>query len=235
MKKLRRYLALISAMLLLLAAVPALANSPAPRWLYVYTSDEPTDLEMTVKVRAVGETHFLEAFPLDKGGYYFDYPSVSSDDITLIVKTGGKEYDYEVTANMIRYGADLSFKGGEPIITERTELMNYLPSAFACLGITLVIEGLMLFIFGYRKLRSYIVFLIVNIVTQAALHTLYLTVDFGPYIKWLLFTELGIFIFEGLAYSLLFREHERGRAWAYAIAANLASLILGTVLMDLIF
>ena len=238
MIKLNKYLALLAAILILLAAVPALANSPAPdrdRWLEVSVEDEPDDLEMTVKVKEKGTTSYLEAIPMEDGGYYFVWPSFYSNDRTLVIKTGGKEFDYEVTANMLRYGADLSFSHGEPKLTERTELMNYLPSAFACLGITLVIEGLMLFIFGYRKPRSYIVFLIANLVTQAALHTLYLTVDFGPYIKWLLLTELGIFIFEGLAYSLLFREHERSRAWAYALAANLASLILGTVLMDLIF
>ena len=238
MKKLKRYFALLAAMLLLFAAVPALANS-LPLWLKVYVKNAPDDLEMTAMARRTGETQYIEAKAEEDGSYYFDYPSFETDDLTLIVRTGGREYSFDITANMLRYGADLDFSHGEPKLIERTELMNYLPMALACLGVTLAIEGIMLFIFGYRKPRSYIVFLITNVITQAVLHALYLTTTL-TYLTYmftfgLVLVELGITAIEAASYCLFFREHTRGRAIAYAIAANLASPFLGGVILIIIF
>lgn len=101
-------------------------------------------------------------------------------------------------------------------------------------SLTLIIEGVIFFLLGYRQKRSWIIFLLVNLVTQGGLNL----VLSGPAITqngyWFiafLFLEAVILSGEAIVFPLLLREHTRKRALAYAILANLFSLILGGALL----
>ena len=50
----------------------------------------------------------------------------------------------------------------------------------------------------------------------------------------ILLGEALVIVVEGLIYSRTFREHTPGRAWGYAITANMISATLGTVTASLI-
>jgi len=100
--------------------------------------------------------------------------------------------------------------------------------------LTLLIEGLVFFAFGYRKRASWIAFFAVNLLTQGALNTMLSGSEAtGPY--WVLafiILEFIIFIVEMIAFALILREHRKGRAVLFALAANLASLIVGGLLIS---
>lgn len=100
---------------------------------------------------------------------------------------------------------------------------------------TLLIEGLILFLFGYREKRTWLVFLIVNVLTQLGLHIFCGNVlllagsHFLFYALFLLVPELIIWAVEAAAFALLFRERTVLRRIGYALCANVVSFILGYV------
>ena len=103
---------------------------------------------------------------------------------------------------------------------------------------TLVIEGLLLALFGFgRQRRNWLVFLLVNLVTQGglALWTARTCLLHGPgawSVLSLLPAELVIFPAEMAAYALLLRGQSRSLAAAYGCLANLFSAVLGLLAIE---
>lgn len=102
---------------------------------------------------------------------------------------------------------------------------------------TLLIEGVLLALFGYGKLRrNWIVFLAVNLVTQgglawyAAANTL--SGGAGSGALAMLTGECVIALVEGCLYTCLLKGHSSGRAFAYAVTANACSALAGIVLVE---
>ena len=109
---------------------------------------------------------------------------------------------------------------------------------FLCMLLpTLLIEGLLLFAFGYRSKRSWLVFLLVNLVTQGGF-AVYLAVTVlnhgvsGWSLIFYIPIEVIITLVELLLYRRLLTEKNKARAAVYAIAANLCSAVLGLWLID---
>ena len=98
---------------------------------------------------------------------------------------------------------------------------------------TLVVEGLLLWLFGFRSRRDWVVFLIVNLATQAGLHLILgsslLTMGGHPlwYFLMLLILEIPILLIEMAVYLALLGEHGKGRRALYALCANAASYAAG--------
>ena len=102
---------------------------------------------------------------------------------------------------------------------------------------TLLIEGVLLALFGYGKLRrNWIVFLAVNLVTQgglawyAAANTL--SGGAGSGALAMLAGECVIALVEGCLYTCLLKGHSSGRAFGYAVTANACSALAGIVLVE---
>ena len=97
---------------------------------------------------------------------------------------------------------------------------------------TLIIEGILLWLFGFRARRDWLVFLIVNLATQAGLH---LWIGSGAmaagshplYYLVLIVAEVPILLVELAVYVFQLKEHNRLRRAAYAACANIASYALG--------
>lgn len=98
---------------------------------------------------------------------------------------------------------------------------------------TLVAEGLLLLLFGFSLRENWVPFLLVNLVTQAALHLVVgsgfvtLASGFAFYLVIMVPAEAVIFALEALAYSALLKGRSRRRKVLYALAANTASMALG--------
>ena len=109
---------------------------------------------------------------------------------------------------------------------------------FLCMLLpTLLIEGVLLLAFGYRSRRSWLVFLLVNLVTQGgfALYLAVTVLNHGVSGWSLLFyipIELVITLAEVLLDRWLLTEKGKGRAMGYAIVANIHSATVGLLLID---
>ena len=240
-RMLKKAAAALGALLILFAfALPAFANSPIPPTLAVYTDGLPEDAELSLTSADGAETVKAEEI---RGVYNFYFENRREGEPTLRVTADGSEYSFTVTEEMLSNGATLTFGDGQPELHARPSrawlqvLVNVL--------VTLAIEFFVLLLFGYRKGRTFLIFLITNLFTQALYNALLVLSPFGyDFLIELLIAEAIIIIVEGIIYSLtvalsdkkqsLTREHSRGRAWGYAITANLVSMTLGTVIILII-
>lgn len=106
--------------------------------------------------------------------------------------------------------------------------------------LTVLIELVVLFLFRYKRRRSYSVALITNIVTQTILTIFmfqmrYFTAPFFGEVFALIVGEVLILIIESITYRRLLTEHSKKRAQVYTFVANFASVALGFVLMFINF
>ena len=104
---------------------------------------------------------------------------------------------------------------------------------------TLLLEGLVFFLYGYRRKRSWAVFLTVNLITQlavnlvvqslAALSDSYMALVNGMCLYTPL--EIAVLLVEMAVFALLLKERRRRRAVGCAVVANLSSWALGGFLL----
>ena len=114
----------------------------------------------------------------------------------------------------------------------------YAVQLLTTLTTTLVMEGLLLALFGFwKQKRNWLVFLLVNLVTQGGLaiwtaHTFSLHGLTGWSALAILPAELVILIVETAAYALLLAGQPRSRAAAYGFLANLFSAVAGSLAIE---
>ena len=92
---------------------------------------------------------------------------------------------------------------------------------------TLIIEGVVLFKFGFKSKRSWICFIIVNLITQGILNFLLVFTSMADYIIMILFWEMCIIIFEMIVFSIVLDNED---CMKYVCIANLASIIGGGII-----
>ena len=114
----------------------------------------------------------------------------------------------------------------------------YAVQLLTTLTTTLVIEGLLLVLFGFwKQKRNWRVFLLVNLVTQGGLaiwtaHTFSLHGLTGWSALSIFPAELVILLAETAAYALLLTGQPRSRAAAYGFLANLFSAVAGSLAIE---
>lgn len=230
----------------LLVPLPASANSAEPPCLTVYVTGSPSDLELSLQFP---DGSIETGIPLEKerrgweSTYRFFYhsspgswdksPSEWSGTV-LAAEWGGGSFQcelpwavFETYNNVITLDMESqSVALGQP--PWRTPLLVALR-----VGLTLLIEGLLFFLAGYRKRNSWGLFLVTNLVTQTLLNLL-LT---GPmmYSYWFLPFALGevlVLAAELLVFLPRLTEKGKVRAALFTLIANGASLLLGGLLLS---
>ncbi len=240
MKKLAAFL--ICFLLLTTVTVPAFANSAEPPGFIILCNDLPEDAEITLvipndqeddgwegshrRVDKLWETQYrlwVGPFSNDLEGAYI---RVSSSEKTFTCPLpGGPDYTYN-TVLTLDYAAQTLTLGQNPW---RQVLLTVIRVV-----LTLLIEALIFFAYGFRQKRSWILFLVINLLTQAWLNSIINTHAFGSG-YWMLILygmEAVIFLAEAASFALLGREKEGKERIDCAVVANLLSLILGLLLIN---
>jgi hypothetical protein len=219
----------LTGMLLSFGAVSiCYANSAPPPRVVIIVSDAPSDLELFIGQTKASRDDRLTVT------YFVLYPyfeKVTEFQLTVVTENDSFELPLErvsYTYNNV-YSLDLSSR----------ELTSGPPSsrfiwAPITIVLTLALEGLVFFLFRYRASRSWLIFAMVNILTQIGLFYWlsqnpiffdgYLILDF-------VIGEVLVFLIEIIAFVLLLREHGRLRAFSYALISNIFSLFAGGYLL----
>lgn len=218
-------------MLLPVLTLRVSANSAEPPSVTILVSNAPEDLRITVvneddaavRVRhRAWETYFrlyMEGIP--------------DREVELLVETGEKSFrchlpdeTYNYYSNVVTLDVDR-----ETLVfgysVWRTVLLVGLR-----LTLTLLIEGAVFWCFGYRSKRTWIVFLVMNLLTQGYLNLSITGPDPSGYYMlgyWLM--EVLVFSAEMICFPLLGREKTAFRRMGCAFTANFASLVLGGMLL----
>jgi hypothetical protein len=228
----KKSLLLILGLLLMVCVNPPVcnANAAAPPSIIIIVPNAPDDLNISI------EPGNIQAHRTDKVlESYFSFYSydLKSADYKLKITTGGMTFEVPLNAPL-QFNNIFTLDLENQIVTPGKSFYRFVNLTSLRIVLTLIIEALVFYLFGYRKKKSWLIFLIVNLVTQGALN-IWLGVSTTPMQSYLVFSlvfgEILVFIVETAAFLFFVKEHGRSLAFLYVIVANAASLFLGGYLI----
>ncbi|MBR7184327.1 MAG: hypothetical protein IKD37_01830 [Clostridia bacterium] len=169
----------------------------------------------------------------------FSYHGTPNEYRIIIVMPDGS---YTVSDTLVRKAfrqtVTYDFAAGTAV-NETSVPLAYLTHFAVTCSSTLLLEGVLLWAFGFFSRRNLLPFFGINLVTQIALTaitgtTLIFSGSFGAYIMFIL-CEIGIFLAEAIACAFLLDGHGRGRRVLYSLTANLVSATMGWMLIGALF
>ena len=175
---------------------------------------------------------FGDLVPDEDGTHRFSYFGLPGTFRVAVSGPDGAQATEEAFIRQVFY-TRLTYDWQTNSITRDTSPAGFYAAQFlSTLLPTLVVEGLLLFAFGFRARRDWLVFLLTNLATQAGLH---LWIGSGAmaagshplYYLLLMVAEVPILLVELLVYVFLLKEHGKGRRALYALCANAASYAAG--------
>ena len=248
--KLRRFAVALYAVLLLLAAFPTRAMAlgmgryhPPCITLLVYHA--PKGLEASIEmekneerfpVTMQKETRLWETqFRLYREGAYRMRSWFGNEkdfkNAVLILHTASGDVQVPIPADQLTHG------GSEDVISYdfRTGELKVgmpagrIPMLFAArMLILLLLKGLILFFFGYRRLSSWLGFLAVNLISMGVVNLFtkgWINVDMANAYPLLFVGMLVLLLFEIISLVVVLGEFNRNKAVSYAVGANLAGAV----------
>lgn len=248
MKKFFRSLFAGFPIILLLWAFPmqASANAAEPPCFTVVVNNAPKELKLSVEYADGNDCELLELGPQDSRVWerYYRFFLIHNEASELNLQKMRLRVEFESTSFTCAFPQECTRLYNGLIIlnlkqrtlsTKASALRTFLLVSLRIL-LTLLIEGLVFFLFGYRKKGSWLLFVLTNLVTQLGLNFLILvgasSADPSSHsflIFFLLVSEVLIFLTELLVFTIRLRERSKGRAALCALAANTASLLLGSL------
>ncbi len=218
----------LPSLLVLASTSICFANAPPPPTIAIIVSHASKDLELSIGSEKSQRTDKIFE------SYYTFYLGFSGLNYnTLTVTQGGNTFEISLP-QLRQYNNIFTLDLGKRTLTPGASWWRPYQFAGLTLILTLLIEGVIFFLFGYRKRNSWIVFLVTNVVTQGFLYAS-LNKEFYPLVNSynfpvilsLIGEEFLVFIFETAAFLIFIREHRWFRTLGYVILANLASLVAG--------
>lgn len=229
---------LVVLTIFILTCIPSITygNSAEPPSILIIVPNAPDDLEITINV----EDNLIKARETDKvieKYYTFYYREMSTvSDYKFNIKTENTDYEIALDKPIKSYNNIYTLDLDTNILT-----LGKLPSRSIKLVsmriiLTLIIESIIFGLFGFRDKKSWIVFLIINLITQGGLN-IWIN-GFSPATSYLIFTlifgEIIIFIAELFSFSMFVKEHSKSRRILYVLAANILSLIAGGYIITML-
>jgi hypothetical protein len=227
---------LLPVFLVLLLFVPCLntsvclANSAEPPSILIIVTNPPEDLEISLG------TDDNKAFRADKKLFesYYVFYSFQTAGYEIKVTTGNTVFYVALDAPLQKYNNIFTLDLKNQTLTPgEAPLRSFLLVSMRVI-LTLILEATVFFLFGYRWKRSWIIFLVINLLTQGALNIWLSTysIPVNSYIILLLFFgEIFVLTAEMIGFLVLIKEHRRLRTAFYVLVANLVSLVAGGYLI----
>lgn len=240
MKK-RLFSFLLAFLLILVSPISVSANSAEPPSMTIIVEGAPDDVTLTLEliVEPEYEARVQKAqknwevyFRL----YYHDsFASGKLDGAVIRVESSEKSFTCPLPAEITKKYNNLltlDFESQTLTIGQRWWRQPVLTAVR--ITMTLLVEGLIFFAFGFRRKRSWILFFAVNLLTQGWLNYIINSSAFstGYWLIGLYLAEFVIFAVEAIIFSFAVNEKKKWLQLLYALAANTASLIAGLLLIN---
>ncbi len=211
------------------------ANSAEPPSVIIIVPNAPHDLEIELgysNIKAYRTDKVIESYFC-----FYKYDLKQSFDYTLRVKTEDGVFEVTPDFQLDSYNSVFTLDLKNQTLTPGKPLAISIALPALRILLTLAIEAGVFWLFGYRSKRSWIAFLVINLVTQAFVN-IWLISGFNPLQSYMIFmlvlAEILVFIFELIAFLLSVKEHGKLRTAGYVMAANLLSLIAGGYLITVL-
>lgn len=228
-------------LLLVLAMLPVtvLANSAEPPGLIIISTDLPRDAQLTLECLGAETDPYYRSYRVDKlwesyWQFYYHWDLQEDGRIFLSVESSQGSFRCAVPQDVMKgYRTLMTLDYTDQSLTVGQAFWRQPLLTLLRVSLTLLIEGAVFWLFGFRSKRSWLVFLAVNLLTQGWLNIVINSYAFhgGYWVFSYILMEFGIFLAESISLPLLTKEKTRLRSVLYALAANAASLIAGIFLI----
>jgi len=238
MKNMIKIILIISIVITILTSMTTCyANSSAPPSIIIIVNNAPSDMDVKLNIGdklidSVRTDKVMESYFSFYSFYFVDHPDKYSN-YAIEVTVGNKKSTIQFDKPLKYYENvyTLNYKEG----TIKTGKAPF--RAVKLIGLrvilTLIIEAIVFFLFGFRKKRSWTIFIIVNLITQGILNILLNTsTPINSYLIFgLIFGEIIILTIELIAFLVLIEEKSKLKTALYVVVANLLSLVAGGYLI----
>lgn len=230
------YIALIMMLLIMLPTI-SLANSAQPPSLIILINNPPDNLTITLVYKDGQAQADVRKVAWEKYYVFYSLGIQKDDDLTFKVDTGAESFECTISEPITYYENVFTLDLKTHKITKGEYPFRSVKLIAARLILTLLFEGFIFWLAGYRKKRSWITFITVNLITQGLLYVWLnkVTAPFESYIiVKLVFGEIQVFVLEMIAFPLLIREKKASYSIIYAFISNFISLFVGALLLDIL-
>jgi len=212
----------------------ALANAAEPPAVIILVSNPPEDLSIVLK-----SGNNLKEAKVQKvawEGYYAFYirDTKGFDKLAFQITTKGETFEILLDTPLKQYNNIYTLDLNNKTLTEGEYPLRSALLVSIRVLITLLVEGMVFWLFKYRKKASWLIFLAVNLITQGLLNTWLVntaSLMSGYLIIALIIGEFFVFAAEMVAFPVFVREHRKSRALAFSFVANLLSFAAGSYLI----
>ncbi len=235
----KRLLLVMALCALMISVLPVTvsANSAEPPSLVILVNNPPDDLSIVL----VSDENQAEAVVRRVAweGYYifYSWDIQSGSGYTFRVTTNGESFECTLDASLQHYNnvAVLDISNRELTLGKYPFRSVLLVSIR--LFLTLLLEGIVIWLFRFRQKRSWLVFLAINLVTQGTLN-IWLNSGGSLIPSYLIFSliigEVFVFAAEMVLFSIFIKEHKKSRILFCVFTANLISLIAGGYIISVL-
>lgn len=227
----------LCALMVLIMPSTASANSAEPPSLVILLNNPPDDLVIVLASKDNQTAARVHRVAWERYYAFYSRDMKTDGAYTLKVTTNGESFECSINAPLQHYNnvytLDLSNRKLSP---GKAPFRAVLLVSIRLL-LTLLLEGIIFWLFRFRQKRSWLIFLAINLVTQGALNIWlnsggslmpsYLFIN-------LIIGEVFVFAAEMIAFPILIKEHRKRRSSLYVLTANLISLIAGGYIITLL-
>ena len=237
-----KYYLFVLGMMLCMAissALPgtALGNSAEPPALVILVNNPPDDLAIVMVSNEAQPEASLRRAAWEGYYVYRSRDMQAEGPYRFKVATKGESFECSIDTPLRHYNNVFTLDLAQKELTPGKYPFRQGILVFIRLSLTLIIEGVVFWLLGFRQRRSWLVFLAINLVTQGALN-LWLNNGGSLIPSYLLialiFGEFFVFVAGLIAFPYFIKEHKKSRIMIYVIIANLLSLIAGGYIISVL-
>lgn len=217
--------------------ITALANSAEPPSLVILINNPPNDLLISMVSNENQPKAIVRRVAWE--GYYVFYSRdmQAGGEYTFKVTTNGESFECTLDKPLQRYNNVLTLDVPNRKLTLGKYPLRSVILVLTRILLTLLIEGMIFWLFKFRQKRSWLIFLAINLVTQGALNV---WLNYGGslmpsyLILNLVIGEFFVFAAELVAFPIFIKEHKKNRILIYVFIANMISLIAGGYIISVL-
>jgi hypothetical protein len=165
---------------LIIISLPAMAsaNSAEPPSLVILINNPPDDLSIVMESDENQQSAIVRKVAWE--GYYVFYSRDMQvdDEYTFKITTNGENFDCTLDAPLRGYNNVVTLDIADREFNPGTYPFRSVLLVSIRLLLTLILEGILFWFFGFRQKSSWLAFLAINLITQGALNILLNSGDF---------------------------------------------------------
>lgn len=205
------------------------ANSAEPPSILIIVPNAPDDLKINIKSEDYLSKSRIIDKTIEKQFLFYSAELRQMDEYILIINSSEYNFELSIEKPINKYNNIFTLSLKDEKLVEGKAITRSIKLVSLRILLTLLIEGLIFYLFKFREKRSWLAFICINLVTQGGLN-IWIN-GFSPAASYmilaLLFVEIIIILIEFIAFLSIVKERSKLVKIFHVFIANIFSLALG--------